>query len=193
MARSIVVLASVLALRVTAGGPLHVVLTPDGAEERGARALLLKLARSHDLTPYLFTREVRIARGARAHSLPVLTLSLDGDDDPDEFLSAFLHEEIHWFWAARSSGSEKAEAEFRKMYPRLPADPDEVADDEAATYRHLGVCWLELQADKKYLGSERAYALFRKADGYKWIYRTVVDDEERIGAVLREHGLVIEP
>ncbi|MBI3556554.1 MAG: hypothetical protein HY074_09850 [Deltaproteobacteria bacterium] len=169
---------------------INITLAQDVAETRKARELLMKLVRDTDLRPYLFTRNIRIQKGARPHSFPILTLNADYNDNPPEFISAFLHEEIHRFWYEHQN-SLNAEAEFRKLYPRLPRNPADVADDEDATYRHLGVCWLELQADKKYLGPRRAYALLRASDGYRWIYRTVVNDEAKIGEIIEKYNLLI--
>jgi hypothetical protein len=60
---------------------------------------------------------------------------------------------------------------------------------------HIAVCWLEFRALKKYLGPDRAVDIVRKREHYKWIYQTVMKDEDIIESVMVEQGIntVIPP
>ena len=60
--------------------------------EDSARAQVYRLLRTYDLRPWLFTRQLRIERGAIPHSHPVLTLNTRYLDHDVGQLSAFIHE-----------------------------------------------------------------------------------------------------
>jgi hypothetical protein len=42
------------------------------------------------------------------------------------------------------------------------------------------------------LGPDRTIAVVKNKPRYTWVYQTVLDDEQRIGAVVRRHGLKVE-
>jgi hypothetical protein len=52
-------------------------------------------------------------------------------------------------------------------------------------------CYLEIQADRRLIGAERTHAVISGKGHYTWIYKTVLQDEPRIAAVVRRHGLDI--
>jgi len=60
-----------------------------------------RLAGQYDLSKYTITRDIIIERGAMNHSYPVLTLNLRFLDNDDLALSAYLHEQGHWFLMER--------------------------------------------------------------------------------------------
>ena len=158
------------------------------------KAVLESLLKKYDLSDYFFTRKIRIIPDAVPHSYPVLTLNTRYFDQPDDLLSEFLHEEIHWFLAGKNKDkTDDLMNEFKKIYQKVPVGFPEGARDETSTYLHLAVCWLELQADKRFLGKERAYEVIKSVDVYRWIYKTILKDEQKIGEMLKSRGLLIEP
>ena len=60
-------------------------------------------------------------------------------------------------------------------------------------YLHLIVCELEREADLELLGSDRTEAVMRfwATAHYKWIYRTVITDHDKIQEVIKKHSLEI--
>ena len=54
------------------------------------------------------------------------------------------------------------------------------------TYLHHVVNWLEVFATTGFIGRERAEAVARRARVYTRIYRTAIDDCEKIETMLRE-------
>ena len=53
-------------------------------------------------------------------------------------------------------------------------------------------CYLEIQADRELLGPERTTAVIADKGHYTWIYKTVVQDEAKIAAVVRRHRLEVK-
>ena len=141
---------------------------PSGWTTKTREALEGLLVR-YDLSPFLFTKTVRIQSGVVPHSHPVLTLNTFHADDPDAILDEFLHEQMHWFLAEHESQTDTLISELKKTYPVLPRGRSEVARSEESTYLHLIVGWLELQAVRHYLGSQKAEEILGSSDHYKWI------------------------
>ena len=125
------------------------------------------------------------------HSHPIPTLNTRHKKNPDRLLLCFLHEQIHWFEDAHNAESAIALLKLRKEFPEIPKSPPFGAMAEDSSYLHLIVCWLELQAGKRYLGHERAYEVIEGMDVYPGIYQAVVKCEEGIAKILRPLGLVI--
>jgi len=160
--------------------------------EHKTKELLIAFLKKYDLTPYLFTRIIIIKSRVLSHSHPVLTINTKHNDDPDRLLSVFLHEQIHWFAFERKRYTFFAIREFKKIYPNIPVGHPEGARTEYSSYLHLVVCYLQLQALKRYLGEKRAYSIIETNDHYKWIYSTVIKDEKKIESILRKYNLLIE-
>ena len=83
--------------------------------------------------------------------------------------------------------------ELRTIFPKVPVGFPEGADSEDSTYLHLLVNTLEYRADKELLGELRARQImeFWATDHYRWAYRQVLDEGDKIRAVLRKYKLVI--
>lgn len=158
-----------------------------------AERVLRELLARYDLRAYAFTRKVRIESGVIPHSHPVLTLNTRSLDDPERWLAQYLHEQIHWFLSAREAATQQAIAAFKQRYPDLPTGRDQVARNVYSTYLHFAVNWLELIALRHYLGAARAEEILSTQPFYRWIYATVIRDEDAIAALMRRHGLVIDP
>ena len=152
-------------------------------------AQIQRLIDQYDLSKWTFTRTVVVDDKARiSHSHPVLTLDVADKAYPDDVeLAAYVHEQIHWLETANPQKTEAAIAEFRKMYPDAPKRGPEGARDEYSTYLHLLVCHLEFEAMKELVGEERARAAMQKPY-YRWVYRTVLAENDRIAEVVKRAG-----
>src|SRR5262245_36125867 len=161
----------------------------DTERERETRSLLEQVLASYDLGRYAFTHRVVIEERAINHAFPVLTLNVRFARSADELLSSYVHEQLHWHLRARGSQQQDAIAQLRRMYPGAPVGLSEGADTLVSTYGHLVDCYLEIQADRELIGPERTRAVVADKGHYTWIYKTVLEDEARIAAVVRSHHL----
>jgi hypothetical protein len=159
--------------------------------ERQTKTQLERLLNSYDLSKYTFTREVVIDEHSIPHSHPVLTLHTRHLHSDDQLLSTYIHEQLHWYLAAHDKQTRAAEAELRKLYPEVPVGYPDGAQDEESTYLHLIDCYLEMQADRRLMGRQRAADVmkFWSGDHYRWVYKTVVQDEMRIAEVVKREDL----
>jgi hypothetical protein len=158
--------------------------------EAATKARLDALLARYDLRDYTFTQRAVIEEGAINHAFPTLTLNAHFDDD-DQLLSAYVHEQIHWHLRQHRFQQDAAVAELRRFYPRVPVGLPEGADTLYSTYGHIVTCYLEMLADRRLLGDDRAAAVIRNKRHYTWIYAVVVHDEARIAGVVARHGLGI--
>ncbi len=156
------------------------------------KALMEDFEARYDLSPYLFTKSVKIKPNVIPHSHPMLTLNTFWNNSPKHLLSTFIHEQAHWFlnWSdARKYGV--VHRAFMDWYPNLPKDRTQIASNTYSTYTHLAVCWLELQGLKGYLGQSVAYETLRSFKHYGWIFNKVIEDEGKIENLMAENGLLI--
>jgi hypothetical protein len=144
---------------------------------------------SHDLRKYTFTRKVVIEQGATNHAFPVLTLNPYFASSPDELLSSYIHEQLHWHLRNLAAQQQAAITELRRLYPRVPVGLPASAENEYSTYGHLVDCYLEILADRELLGADRAAIVIRNKPWYTWIYTTVLTDENQIAGVVNRHQL----
>ena len=163
------------------------------ASEVQTKSQLQKLLAQYDLSRFIFTKEIIINRDSIPHSHPVLTLHTRHLKDDDLLLSTFVHEQIHWFFTQHQDQTEQAVKELRTIFPKVAVGFPEGADSEDSTYLHLLVNTLEYRADKELLGELRARQVmeFWATDHYKWAYRQVLDEGDKIRVVLRKYKLVI--
>lgn len=165
-------------------------LAHNSPRELATKERLDKLIAAYDLHDYTWTSRVVIEEGVVNHAFPVLTLNTGAITD-DELLSSYLHEQIHWHLREHRYQQDAAVAELRRFYPRIPVGLPEGADSPYSTYGHLVTCYLEMLADRHFLGDERAAAVIKNKRHYTWIYATVVRDEAKIAGVVKRHGLGI--
>ena len=175
------------------GDSIKIELKHNDERELETKAQLERLVSGYDLRKYTFTREVVIDENAIPHSHPVLTLHTRHLHQDDELLSTYVHEQLHWYLVDHRRQTESAEAELRKVYPKVPVGYPEGADSEESTYLHLIDCYLEMQADRQLMGAKRAAKVmnFWAGDHYRWVYRTVMKDESVIHRIVVEHQLEI--
>ena len=151
------------------------------------------MLRTYDLHKWLFTRDVLIQSGVIPHSHPVFTLNTRYVDDDTAQMATFVHEQFHWFLTdhVERAKTNAALTELRVLYPAVPTTLPEGAMGERSTYLHLIVCHLELQALTALLGEQSARQQLERWIHYTWVYRTVLTETERIGELLRRHGVVV--
>lgn len=175
-----------------AARPVIIQLKHNSEREQRTKAELERLLSTYDLKKYTFTNKVIIEDGAYAHSFPEITLNTRFVDSDDELLSSYIHEQLHWYLRDHDVQQKRAIQTLRMYYPRVPVGDPEGADTVYSTYGHLVDCYLEIQADRKLIGPERTAAVIADKGHYTWIYKTIIDDEPRIAAVVRSEGLEIE-
>jgi hypothetical protein len=163
-----------------------------GPREEQAAEQLKKLVSTYDLAKYTFTREVLIDRGVTNHAFPELTLNVRFAGEPDDLLSSYIHEQLHWYLREHDSQQKSAINELRQMYPNAPVGLPEGAESAYSTYGHLVDCYLEIEADRQLIGPERTITVVRNKGHYTWIYETIFRDEAKIAAVVDEHQLRIK-
>jgi hypothetical protein len=173
---------------------LEITLKRNDQREMATKEQLLRLLATYDATSWIFTRSVVIESGLNVipHSHPVLTLSTRHLQDDELLLSTFVHEQLHWYIDGMPDQTRAAVAELRLMFPTVPVGSPDGARDEQSTYIHILVGYLEFQANKSFFGELQGKQVmqFWATDHYRWIYRTILERERDIRALMRKHGLV---
>lgn len=172
---------------------LEITLKRGDQKEQQTKQQLQRLLSAYDVSKWLWTRKIEIDSDYNTipHSHPVLTLSTRHLKDDELLLSTFVHEQLHWHLSANSRQTEEAYKELKTIFPQVPVGFPEGAKDEESSYKHLLVCYLEYQADKELLGELKARQVmeFWATDHYTWIYKTVLEQGRKIGAVVYKHKL----
>jgi hypothetical protein len=157
------------------------------------RAMLLDARTRFDLARFEYCKLVRIAPTEIPYSHPSITLNTWVRDDLG-LLSMYLHEQMHWYMTwyshARAPQWRKLFEQLRERYPFVPAAEAGGGNDEFSTYLHLLVNWLEVEAVSQFIDRDRVLSHVRALHFYQWIYQTVIDDWEALGALYREQGLL---
>jgi hypothetical protein len=166
------------------------------ARREGERVhgLLLALRRRHDLARFEYTRIVRIVPGGDTFSHPVLTLGNRFAGSEDALLSTYLHEQMRWYlWHLGTPERDPVAPFFDELVRRYPGAPTSLPDgarNYESTYLHLVVNWLEIAATSELIGRPRACAVAEESHTYRWIYRTVLADWDRLAELYERHGIV---
>ena len=178
-----------LSIAAFAADAIDIQTSHHAARELQEKLELEQLLKKYDASKYTFTRTVVIEERAMNHAFPVLTLNVHFLGSDDELLSSFLHEQLHWYLAQHRLAMEDAVRQLKAMYPRAPIGLPEGADTEYSTYGHLIDCYLEIQADRELIGRERTDRVIKNKPWYTWIYKTILQDEDRIAALVKAEGL----
>ena len=192
MLRALDAITVALTLSAAAGPAVSIEVAHGTEREQRTKSRLEQVIASYDLKAYTFTRKVVIEERAVNHAFPVLTLNARFADSSDELLSSYIHEQLHWHLRDRGSDQQAAVADLRRMYPNAPVGLPEGAESLFSTYGHLVDCYLEIQADRRLIGPERTTAVIADKGHYIWIYKTVLDDEPKIAAVVARHHLDVK-
>lgn len=175
---------------------VRILIELDHAEREAKRVadLLAALRKRHDLARFEFTKLVRVQPAGPTHSHPILTLGTRFAETEDMLLSTYLHEQMHWYlWRIGGPDHDPIAPFFDELvrrYPQAPIKLPEGARSYEQTYLHIVVCWLEVAAAAELIGRERAQSIVNATWGYRWIYRTVVEDWEPLGALLTANGIL---
>ena len=165
-------------------------MTDVRAEQEAAKAQqMARLVGEYDLERWTFTREIVIESGAIPHSHPVLTLSTRGLDNDDASLATYIHEQLHWYLGSYEDEVSAAKAALSEIYPDLPIRGGQGARNEDSNYLHLIVNALEYRAIEELFGTERALAVLDSYRHYQALYDIILNDIERVEAVMAEHGI----
>jgi len=171
---------------------LEITLKQGTPDEARTRDQLQRLLATYDLSPWIYTKSIVVDERAIPFSHPVLTIHTRHAKDDELLLSTFVHEQLHWFIAARPDETEQAIADLRKLFPSVPAGGTAGARDEYSTYLHLLVCYLERQAVLRVLGELKTKQVvdFWATDHYTWVYQTVISRSRDIGQIMRDRKLI---
>jgi hypothetical protein len=175
--------------------PMEIRLAHDTDAEARTRDALRRLLEKYDLRDWILTNTVVVDETARPHSHPVLTLHTAWAGDERKLLALFVHEQLHWFEEERAADRDLAIEKTRQTHPSVPNAPPEGSLNETSTRLHLLVCYLELQAMAQLVGAEEAREtiLALSRHHFRWIYRTVLEDDGTIARILRDCNLLPEP
>lgn len=192
--RRILLCVLTLAMNQVAFGQanLEITLKQGTPDEARTRDQLQRLLATYDLSPWIYTKGIVIDERAIPFSHPVLTLHTRHAKDDGLLLSTFVHEQFHWFLAARREATELAIADLRKLFPSVPAGGTAGARDEYSTYLHLLVCYLEQQADIRLFGELKTKQImdFWATDHYTWVYQTIISRSRDVGQIVRDRKLI---
>jgi hypothetical protein len=200
----LVLLLLLCAGSVTAETPkLNIKLVHDSPLEHRAQEQLLRLAAQYDLKKYTLTRDINIEQGAVAHSSPVLTMNARFLPRPDAgpeqqqtaedlMLSQYIHEQAHWVLMERHRRDLRdLYGDLKHLFPNLPTAVPEGDGTEQGSYIHIVVIALEWSGTEELVGTERARKVidWKKDDHYKAIYRAVIDNREKVDAIMKRYGI----
>jgi hypothetical protein len=163
--------------------------------ERQTRAQLRAVLSAHDVSPWMHKRRVKVDAASVGQSGPyMITLSTQHIGDSLGLLAEFIHEQIHRItYEERLRRRNAAIEAFRSMYPDAPAEKPEGGPSKFVSYMHLVINWLELDAMTQLVGEETARRLAAEEKHYTWINERILEDTQKIGAVLARHDLLITP
>ncbi|WP_020399052.1 hypothetical protein [Kordiimonas gwangyangensis] len=148
---------------------------------------------SHDVSSWMFTNRLHVDLRTIPHSHPVLTLHTRNLEYLPSLYSTYLHEQIHWHLTANRDATEAAKAEIAKLLGPAKTGFPYGSDDEDATYMHVIVCYLEIDAMRKIFGDDTAAEVlaYWQKDHYTWVYEQVAAHRDALGAIIDRHGLRI--
>jgi hypothetical protein len=162
-------------------------------EAQRVRSWLGALRQRHNLVPFEYTRHIQVVPGSATYSHPILTLGTRFTETEDHLLATYLHEQMHWYLSRLGGYDHDPIAPFFnelvRRYPRAPTRLPEGARNYEQTYAHIVVNWLEIEVTSQFIGWERARELANTQFGYRWIYRTVINDREPLRELLTSHGI----
>ncbi len=188
----LLVLLSLATAVVAQKGKVEIQLIHNDEREKTTKAQLLKLLSTYDLDRWIFTDKVVIESGIRVvpHSHPVLTLSTRHIKDEDLLLATFIHEQLHWFVSSHPA-KDSIYKSLKAQYPDPVTTFPDGSGDEISTYYHILICHLEHKALKEILGELRAFQIlsFWQKDHYRWIYRAVIEDEQKLDSLVKKYAI----
>jgi len=170
---------------------LKISLAHDSERERQTQAQLERLLQAYDVSRWVHTRDIVIDETEIPHSHPVLTLHARHLKDDDLLLSTFVHEQTHRMLDEHPAERAAAVRELKRLYPRIPTGYPEGSDSAEVNYDHLIVIYIEYRVDQRLMGELRARAVmeFLANDHYRRLYREVLRNPEKVGAIVKANKL----
>lgn len=164
--------------------------TNSDIQKKTEERLCAILAKYPEIDKWTFTDSLVIEDEGVSFSHPVLTLGakqLDSKKDDNEFLSIYIHENLHWFASQHPDNLQKAKQEMRLLFPKVKVGNEQGgARDEESTYLHLIICYLEYLALSELVGKEIATNVISNHLFYRWIYKTVLEQTELLESIILE-------
>lgn len=187
--------ALLLAALASSAAGLKLRSAHDSEAEKQTVAQLERLLQANDLSRWTITHDIVVDETEIPHSHPVLTLHTRHLRDDELLLSTYVHEQMHWFLAAHPEQTAAAKTALRRLFPKIPVGFPEGSDGADGNYEHLLVVYLEYRADQRLMGELKAREVmqFWADDHYRWIYRQVLREPEKVGAVVKANGLIPGP
>jgi hypothetical protein len=173
--------------------PWSISMKSNTTTEQASKARLEKIIGRYDLDKYIYTKTVMVEDSTIPHSHPVLTINTA--DTTDEYLiSTFVHEQMHWFILSKNENTKRVVDVLKKEFPNAPINLPDGSGDVQSTYEHLIICYYEYQALKELTGKEKADQVINSLKDrlYKWIYKTMLEHEEKISDILTDNGLILQ-
>jgi hypothetical protein len=172
---------------------LNIKLAHGNEAERKGKELIEEFLVKYDIERDIFTKDISIEAMVIPHSHPVLTLNTRTIDEPNMYLDTFIHEQIHWFFAAKEKETQKFIILMKSQFPDAPAEKQDGAKDSESTYLHLGVCYFEFKAIERILGRNEAKRIFKESDVYTWVRKQVLEKSPFIAKALKDSDLKLQP
>ncbi|NVJ70150.1 MAG: hypothetical protein HWE08_07350 [Alphaproteobacteria bacterium] len=194
MIRIIFSLCLLCALAGTATASSLNITTESGSErELQVANMIQKFEAEFDLSEWRFTNNIHIKSRAIPHSHPVLTLHTRHIKKPYALYSTYLHEQIHWYLDAHPAKETAAKADLALLLGEAKTGRPYGSRTVDATYMHVIVCFLEIDAMKKLFGTQKANELlnFWRNDHYTWVYDQLTDHWDEIEQIIIRHDLKI--
>ncbi|WP_281213489.1 hypothetical protein [Shewanella insulae] len=173
---------------------VSILLANNSSAEQAKKAQILRLIEQYDLEKWWFTGKIVIDEATKSpFSHPVLTLGVSRPNADLSGLSQLLHEQIHWYEDSRKEQVKNTISALKKLYPKVPVGYPDGARNESSTYLHLAVCLMELDALTAIVGQDKAKSVVANNGKYfyKWIYKTVLKDGDKIRDILKTNSLYI--
>jgi len=165
-------------------GSIRIKTYAQSASELAVKERLETLLKKYELDRYTFTKDIMIQDSVISHSHPVLTLNTHMPDET-YLLSTYLHEQMHWYSLTKGEELGAMADSVFKWYPKVPIDFPEGGGTEQGTYIHILTNYLEYHCLAEVIGKEAAkkHIEFMCTQHYTWIYKTVLDDYEKLREV----------
>jgi hypothetical protein len=171
---------------------LRTITLETGSErQKNAKRRLIGILKKYpDVEKFTFTDSLVIRDDGVSFSHPVLTLGakqLESKKDDIEFLSVYVHENLHWFVSKHPEKLQCAKEAMHLLYPGVKIGSKEGgARNEDSTYLHLIVCFLEYFVLSELVGEDMARQVISNHLFYTWIYRKILEDSEVLKSTILE-------
>lgn len=142
-------------------------------EEAKIVDLLKRLITEFNVEPWVRVRDINIKKRGISQSNP-FTINTRHIKDRQMLLATFLHEQIHRLEPEHKTEFTRAMQEIENEFHDLLSDNTGDATDRLAAKRHFIVCYFEIKAVKKLLGTGTGLAVIGRKDKNVWIYQQLL-------------------